>query len=163
MLMRLVILSIFFSTLTLIVNGQSMTNDNLEEILFEVGDSLTGVPGNWQFEIMDVPMFCITDAVHNRMRIICPIREMKEVTNDELRKCMDANFHTVLDVRYASSRGVLWAVFIHPLKSLGKGQLIDAIQQLYNANLTFGTTYNSTNLSFPKSEEEQSKNKTKKT
>jgi hypothetical protein len=145
------------------VNGQNMTNENLEKILFEAGDGLTGVPGNWQFEIGDVPMFCITDEMHNRMRIICPVRKMKEVTNDEFRKCMEANFHSVLDVRYASSRGVLWAAFIHPLRSLGEEQLLDAINQLYNAALTFGTTYNSTNLSFPKSREELSKNKTKKT
>lgn len=140
-----------------------MTNDNLEKILLEVADSLTGVSGNWQFGIKNVPMFCITDEVHNRMRIICPVKEMKELTNDEIRKCMDANFHSVLDVRYASSRGVLWAAFIHPLKSLSKDLLVDAIDQLYNAVLTFGTTYNSSNLSFPRSEEEQSKNKTKKT
>ena len=140
-----------------------MTNDNLEKILYVVGDSLTGNAGNWQFEVEGIPMFCITDASHDRMRIICPVRELSKVTSEEMRRCMEANFHTVLDVRYATSRDILWVAFIHPLTLLSKQQVIDAVSQLYHAALNFGSTYNSTNLSFPKTEDVKSDGKTKKT
>jgi len=55
----------------------------------------------------------------------------------------------VFDVRYAIANDYLWAVFIHPLKELSKDQVMDAISQVYTAVLTYGTTYNSTGLSFP--------------
>ncbi len=59
------------------------------------------------------------------------------------------NFHSALDVRYAESDGVMWVAFIHPLKELSKEQVEDAIRQVFAANLTFGTTYTSTDLVFP--------------
>jgi len=52
-------------------------------------------------------------------------------------------------VKYALSDEVIWSVFIHPLKELSDHQVLDAIDQVYNASVTFGATYSSTNLVFP--------------
>lgn len=85
------------------------------------------------------------------MRIISPITEVTEISSEQILKCMEANFHTALDTKYAISNGVLWSVFIHPLKELSQKQVIDAISQVYSSVRTFGTTYSSSNLIFPKS------------
>ena len=63
---------------------------------------------------------------------------------------MEANFHSVLDARYAVSEDILWVAYIHPLRELQPAQAVDAIVQVYNAALTFGTSYSSTDLAFPK-------------
>jgi len=60
-----------------------------------------------------------------------------------------ANFHTALDIKYAISDDVLWSAFIHPLRELTVAQVKDALSQVYYANITFGTTYTSTDLVFP--------------
>ncbi len=83
------------------------------------------------------------------MRIISPITEVQNLPEGELENALVANFHSALDVKYAISDGVLWTVFIHPLKELSEAQIEDAILQVYNGAETFGTTYSSTNLAFP--------------
>ena len=108
-----------------------------------------------------MPMMCLTDEFHNRMRIVTPVAEMKDVTDEQIRAAMEGNFHSALDVKYAISSDVMWVAYIHPLKELTKDQLLDAISQVYNGAMTFGTIYTSTELGFPKSEKDQEKQKKK--
>jgi hypothetical protein len=142
---------ILFSLLFLSINlqAQSMNNDKLNGIIYTLSDTVQGENGNWQFIIDDLAFLCLTDQLHNRMRIISPIAEMGEVTDEELLRCMEANFHSALDARYAISDGVLWAAFIHPLQELTKDQVISGISQVYSTAQTFGTYYSSGALSFP--------------
>jgi len=130
-----------------------MNNDKLNIIISTISDQVEGQNGGWQFVIDSTVFMCITDQLHNRMRIISPIEKMENVTEEQLRKCMDANFHTALDVKYASSDGILWSAFIHPLKELTPDQVMDAISQVYSAVKTFGTYYSSWTLSFPTKED----------
>lgn len=139
-------ISLLFSASTF---AQKMNNKDLEKIFYVVSDSLQGMTGNWQFIIEGKLFICVTDENHNRMRIISPIIEEKNISISVKQKLLEANFHTALDARYAISNEYLWAVFIHPLKELSKDQVLDAIKQVYTAVLTYGTTYNSTGLAFP--------------
>ncbi|HHC79783.1 MAG TPA: hypothetical protein ENK46_07865 [Flavobacteriia bacterium] len=139
-----------------------MTNSDLEKIIYVVADSLRGTEGNWQFMIKDRILLCITDENHNRMRIISPIIEQKKLAYTDLLKLMEANFHTALDVKYAISDDILWSVFIHPLKELSKDEALSAINQVYTAAESYGTTYHSTNLTFPDKQKEEAQQKRKK-
>lgn len=135
------------------INAQRMNNENLYGIIYTVSDEVEGQNGNWQFVIDSTLFICITDELHNRMRIISPIIEITEVSGDQLKRCMEANFHSALDIRYAVSDGVLWSAFIHPLAELTKNQVISAISQVYSGARTFGTYYSSGELNFPTQEE----------
>lgn len=146
----LIPIALFF---TLSINAQQMDNSTLEKIIYVLSDTIQGNPGNWQFTIEGKMFLCITDESHNRMRIMTPITSQEELTLDDMQKLLEANFHTALDVKYALSNKLLWSVFIHPLKELNKNQVIDAINQVYAAALTYGTTYNSTDLVFPDGKE----------
>jgi hypothetical protein len=156
----IVILTFLLAT-TFSVQSQKMTNNDLENIIYVVADSLRGNTGNWQFMIKDRVILCITDEKNNRMRMMSPIIEQKKLAYTDMLKLMEANFHTALDVKYAISDDILWSVFIHPLKELSKDEVLSAINQVYAAAMTYGTTYNSTGLSFPdkRKEEVQSKKK----
>ena len=131
------------------LNAQDMNNDLLHEILIEMSDSISGDKGYWELLVRDIPMLCITDENHNRMRIITPVSELTNLKKGQLKSCMEANFHSVLDVKYAISDDYIWVAFIHPLKELSKDQLRDAISQVWSAAYTFGTAYSSTDLVFP--------------
>jgi len=137
------------------LQAQAMNNDKLNGIIYTLSDTVQGENGSWQFIIDDLAFMCITDQLHNRMRIISPIAEMGEVTDEELLRCMEANFHSALDARYAISDGILWAAFIHPLQELTKDQVISAITQVYSTAQTFGSYYSSGELSFPTTREDQ--------
>ncbi|GAA4891613.1 hypothetical protein GCM10023311_15020 [Flaviramulus aquimarinus] len=136
-----------------------MDNEKLETIYATVSDSIKGNPGAWQFFIKELPIMSITDANHNRMRIMSPIADSNSLSNDLIKSALVANFHTALDVKYAVSDGILWSVFIHPLKELSEAQVKDAVSQVYYANINFGTTFASTSLTFPSniSEKEEEK------
>ena len=156
---------LFILAFTTSVQSQNMTNDKLEKIIYVLADTIIGDLGNWQFLIEDRLFVCITDENNNRMRIMTPIIEQKELSAEDMIKVMEANFHTALDARYALSNELLWSCFIHPLKELSKEEVISAISQVRMAALTYGTTYTSSELAFPdggKEKEEKEKKKTKK-
>ncbi|MEM1219784.1 MAG: hypothetical protein AAGH79_12775 [Bacteroidota bacterium] len=161
---KFVLLSMLF-LLSLPAWTQQMNNEGLEKIFTEFVDTISGQAGAWEMVVNDQYIICITDEGHNRMRIIAPIVEVERMNAEELLKCMEANFHTALDVKYAISDGVLWSTFIHPLKELSEGQVADALAQVYNAAVTFGSSYSSTDLFFPgsKKQEEPPKKGNKKT
>lgn len=126
-----------------------MSNEKLQTIYTTVSDSIQGDLGGWQFFVKEIPMMSITDENHNRMRIISPIADSNNLNEELIKAALVANFHTALDVKYAVSDGVLWSVFIHPLKELSEEQVKNAVSQVYYAHINFGTTFTSTSLSFP--------------
>lgn len=140
---------LLLSIMPLFVFSQNMTNEKLQEIYTSVSDSINGGLGGWQFYMEKVPLMCITDTNHNRMRIISPITDANNLTDELIKAALVANFHTALDVKYAVSEGVLWSVFIHPLKELSEHQVKDAVSQVFYANRNFGSTFASTSLTFP--------------
>jgi hypothetical protein len=126
-----------------------MNLTKLGKILDEVSDSIQSNRSQWNFKIKDVFFICIADSIHNRMRIISPISDSDMLDEKLKESALIANFHTALDIKYAISDNILWAVFIHPLKELTQQQVIDAISQTYYGNINFGTTFSSTSLVFP--------------
>ncbi|CAL2102786.1 conserved exported protein of unknown function [Tenacibaculum sp. 190130A14a] len=129
--------------------SQNMTPTKLNNVLTSVSDSIIQLNNQWKFSIKGVPFICIADSTHNRMRIISPIAHSNKLTEELKTASLIANFHTALDVKYAITDDILWSVFIHPLKELSEAQLLDAMSQVYYANVTFGTTFSSTALVFP--------------
>ncbi len=130
------------------VYSQQMNNQLLSEIIHKHADTINGETGNWKFIHQNVLMICVTDEQNNRMRIISPITESKNLDEDLLLDTLTANFHSALDVKYAISNGILWSAYVHPLKELTPEQAEDAISQVYYAAKTFGTTFSSTKLIF---------------
>jgi hypothetical protein len=162
---QFIILFVFTTLFPIIVVksfAQEMDTKTIEKVIYSVADSVRGKEGNWQFIVQDRLLVCVTDKNNNRMRIMTPIIEQKKLAYIDMLKLMEANFHTALDVKYAITDDVLWSVFIHPLRELSKEQVLDAIQQVYTAAHTYGTTYNSTSLNFPNRNEEKRLEKTKK-
>ena len=95
-----------------------MSNERLEYLIHQMADSVDGEVGAWRFEIEGVLMFCISDEFHDRMRVISPVANVDNLTQDVLRACLEANFDRALDARYCIHEGTLWGAFIHPLRAL---------------------------------------------
>ena len=150
----LIVVSIFFLPN---LDAQDMNNQKLGAIIYTLSDDIEGGEGHWQFKIDSLVFICITDELHNRMRIIAPIAEEASITQEQMKRCMQANFHSALDVKYCISDGILWSAFIHPLQELTKDQVLSAISQVYSAALTYGTVYSSGSLSFPTQKERDAK------
>lgn len=144
-IVTLLILFFIFSP----VRSQEMNPEKLKGIIVQVSDTLQNNGNAFQFKYKQKLLICIYDENANRMRIISPIVKREELEEEELLNALVANFHSALDVKYALSDEIIWSVYTHPLKELSEEQVLDAIEQVFAAAVTFGTTYSSTDLVFP--------------
>ncbi len=125
-----------------------MTVDRLIQVLLAL-DPETRPSGNgFELTIEDVPVLVIVDPVSDRMRAMVSISDAADMTEDEVRRVLQANFDTALDARYAIAQGRLWGTFIHPLSPLQNEQLISGLGQTVNLALTYGSFYTGGAMSF---------------
>lgn len=125
-----------------------MTIRSLQTILEETVQNLKGNNDQWRFTFAGVEMALLTNVAHDRLRIVSPILPETEVTDLQRTQMLEANFHTTLDARYATSQGVVYAAYIHPLSPLKRTEVHSALRQVAELVKTFGTTYSSGSLSF---------------
>ena len=128
---------------------EPMNSERLNSILQDaVSDNIETSPGQWRFSLNNISIIVLADARANRMRIVAPVRNVDELTTEQLQNMLIANFHTALDARYAVSNGFVVATFIHSLDSLQEKDLLSALNQVVSLATTFGTTYSSGELLF---------------
>lgn len=128
--------------------SETMTIRILQALINEVVQDLKGEPGQWRFTYAGVDMALLTSVAHDRMRIVAPVGPEAELTDQQRKRMLDANFHSALDARYASSNGMVYAAYIHPLSPLRREEVLSALRQVAQLVKTFGTTYSSGELSF---------------
>ncbi len=125
-----------------------MTQERLEQLLRTLDAEAKGGGGVLELRVNDVNLACVSDRRFDRMRLVAPIQAAADLNPDQIAAILEANFHTALDARYATSKGVLYAVFIHPMSPLDEKQLRSAVEQVTTLARTFGTTYTSGELQF---------------
>jgi len=125
-----------------------MTNDRLDGLIRQTSKTVKGEAGYWQFKIDARDCLVITDARHNRMRIMSPVAAQGQLDKDELIRLLEANFASALDSKYALRDQTLWSVFTHPLAELTDEQFLDCMAQVANLADNFGRSYASSNLFF---------------
>ena len=133
---------------------QPMNNDTLHKMIIALDSDASSQIGFWNFNVEGTDIMCITDENADRMRIMTPIAELSDVSEEQLTLCMAANFDRALDARYCVSDGHLWGAFIHPLSDLSPELFLSAIQQVYTVRATFGSDYTSGALVFGGLEDE---------
>lgn len=82
------------------------------------------------------------------MRIVAPIIEASELRPDHMYAMLDANYHSVLDARYAISDGMVMAAFIHPSHPCTRSWSKAPCRQVVSALKPFGGNYSSGELLF---------------
>ena len=123
-----------------------MTQERMEAFVRTLAPVAEGVRGSLAFKFAGVEIECISDVTHDRMRLIAAIAPVSHLTAEQVTRILEANFHTALDARYATSHGYLYAAFIHPLSPLTEGEIRSAVAQVSNLARSFATTYSSGEL-----------------
>ena len=124
--------------------AQETSFDDLKLILAKEATIVNEEGSMVEYQIDQLPMFLIVDETANRMRLMSPIVEEKDLKEEDLKLLMEVNFDRALDAKYAVANGVLWSVYAHPLKELYKDQVIDAFNQVRNLVYNYGSSYSST-------------------
>jgi hypothetical protein len=131
------------------VTPAEMSLDRINDLIEAVGNDVEQMnPSQWRFTIEDVAVLVIADETHNRLRILVGIVKADKVPPGAYRRLMQANFDTTLDARYAVAKGLLWSLYLHPLKSLTDRLFLSGLGQTVNLHRTFGKTFSSGGLAF---------------
>ncbi|WP_395375306.1 type III secretion system chaperone [Marinicella sp. W31] len=141
-------------------SGQ-MTPGKMLLILKDIVPDVQHEGNQMYFQLGQFQVLLIFDTTADRMRLIVPIMSQKDLQEEQLLQAMQANFHSVLDVRYAVSNDLVFSVFVHPLSSLDEELFRSAIQQVVVAAATFGEEYSSGPYVFPAGEDASNKDQDK--
>ena len=120
----------------------------MEEIIGLIDKDFKGNNGFWELKLEGVPIQIVTDVNADRMRIMAPILNTKDLSREDLFRLMQANFDSALDARYAIAQGILWGTFMHPLSSLTDQDFLLGIGQTANVVISYGSTFSSGILVF---------------
>ncbi len=156
-MIRFSILSVLLSLIVFTTQAQ-MNNETMGKIIEKEASEIEGRIGSWQLIYGQRLLYVITDEAANRMRIFTPVIEEEKLAEGQLKKMLEANFHSALDAKYCLYEGLVITVYTHPLKELQADQFIDAMRQVVTLADTFGDSYSSTSVIFnPGESEENSK------
>ncbi len=126
----------------------AMSADELIRLIDTKASQSLHREGSVFFEYQGVNMMMVSDSQADRMRIMAPVDDLDGHSTDHLITLMEANFHSALDARYALKGTRIYALFLHPLSSLGATEASAAMDQVANLAHTYGTSYSSTGLHF---------------
>ena len=121
----------------------SMTLSVLEQLILQLDPKAQREGASWSLQFEGVPLKVVTDENADRMRVVCPVVRTSEMTEIQYLRVMEANFHTALDARYATSHGILFSAFIHRLSTLDAADFVSGAQQVARLAAGFGTSYSS--------------------
>ena len=116
----------------------------LEEVALDVG----GAEGQFTARYRHTRIVVHANERHGRLRIMTPVLAESDLSAQELRILLSANYGRALDARYAIGDGVVWALFIRPLAGMDRRTFLDGADQVVNLKRNFGTSYRSTDLTF---------------
>lgn len=129
--------------------AEGMTRARLIETLRQISDTTEELSnGVVTLTVNDAQLLVMIAEQANRMRVVSPVIQAAELTQEQMAAVMVSNYHLALDARYAVGEGILYSAYIHPLKELTTEQVESAIRQVATLRNTFGTSYTSGELSF---------------
>ena len=109
---------------------------------------LEGENGFWRGVREDVQIFVLSDDSHDRMRIMAPIGELKELETQVLKMLLEANYDRALDAKYALRGREVWSVSVHPLATLAPDDFASFLDQVVRLVKNTGSSYASSDLVF---------------
>lgn len=131
-----------------VATKDGMTNEKLDALIKKVGTNVDGQIGFWKFEMNGRMVAVVTDEKANRMRVVTPIAKKSDLEAAVWEVLLEANFHTALDARYATSGDILYSVYLHPLDSLTESDFRSGLSQVVNLAKNFGTSFSSGAMQF---------------
>jgi len=125
-----------------------MTTAAISKLLESYLSDLEGHPGFWRGIREQVPVYAFSDDKNDRMRLMAPIGELRELDPQVLKVLLQANYDRALDAKYALRGNEVWAVAVHPLATLAPDDFASFINQVVKLVKNTGSTYASSDLVF---------------
>ena len=125
-----------------------MTSSAIGKLLDSYLSELEGEDGFWRGVREEVQIFVLSDDSHDRMRIMAPIGELKDLDAKVLQLLLEANYDRALDAKYALRGKEVWSVSVHPLATLAPDDFASFLDQVVRLVKNTGSSYASSDLVF---------------
>ena len=102
----------------------------------------------WLLRAQGLPVLIQTQKDADRLRVVVFIADGSQLDREELRRLLDANYHSALDARYALAGDDLVAAFLSPMAELDGERFVLGFYQALMCALTWGTHYSGGTLVF---------------
>lgn len=132
----------------------TMTTSGIAKILDSYLTDLEGQVGFWRGMREDVPIYVFSDDSHDRVRLMAPVGELKDLDPKLLQVLLQANYDRALDAKYAMRGFEIWSVSVHPLATLAPDDFASFLDQVVALVKNTGTTYASSDLMFQSAPDE---------
>lgn len=126
----------------------NMTTAAISKLIESYLTELEGRHGFWRGMREEVPIYVFCDDKNDRMRLMAPIGELRELDPAVLQVLLQANYDRALDAKYALRGLEVWAVSVHPLATLAPDDFASFLEQVVKLVKNTGTTYASSDLVF---------------
>ncbi len=130
------------------MRAPTMTTAGIAKILDSYLTELQGEVGFWRGMREEVPVYVFSDDSHDRVRLMAPVGELKELDPKVLQVLLQANYDRALDAKYAMRGFEIWSVSVHPLATLAPDDFASYMDQVVKLVKNTGTTYASSDLMF---------------
>lgn len=125
-----------------------MTTAAISRLMESYLTDLDGRPGFWRGVREQVQVYVFSDETHDRLRVMAPVGELRELDPRVLQVLLQANYDRALDAKYALRGNEVWAVAVHPLATLAADDFASFLDQVVKLVHNTGTTYASSDLVF---------------
>ncbi len=120
-----------------------MDQARMELIFAEQVAAIEGPSGALRTIHDGVELYLISDPENDQMRLVSRIASVDQLDPRVFGILLQANFYLTFDARYALSEGIVFGVYVHPISSLTRAELISAFEQVVALEKNFGTTFSS--------------------
>jgi hypothetical protein len=125
-----------------------MTTAAISKLIESYLTELEGRQGFWRGMREEVPVYVFCDDKNDRMRLMAPVGELRELDSAVLQVLLQANYDRALDAKYALRGLEVWSVSVHPLATLAPDDFASFLEQVVKLVKNTGTTYASSDLVF---------------
>ena len=73
---------------------------------------------------------CLADAAGDTLRLVCPLAELADLTEEDKDRLLEASFRSSLSARFGSFEGVVVAAWGGRLSTLDPPELADAVAEV---------------------------------
>lgn len=142
---------IFFVSISL---GQNLfsnirTAESLRLITYSDIDSIISLDSkiiekdkeHWEFEYKSRKIFVLFEREKDQLKIFTAITRSNDLTKNDMKDILTANFEKTNDVKYSFYKGWLWSNFSHKISELTINEFIDARSQVFTLAKYYGTYF----------------------
>jgi hypothetical protein len=153
-ILKLTIVFLFISNIVgQNLHSKSPIAESLELITYSDIDSILSIDceimekdkDHWEFKFKSRKIFILFEKDKDRIKMFSAITRSNDLTKNEMKEILTANFEKTYDVRYSFYKGWLWANFSHKISELTINEFLDTREQIFTLAKNYGTYYMSIN------------------